>query len=234
MKTINCIIIDDEPLAIQLIENHISKFDNFSVINVFSDSSDALVFFQTPSFLKVQVIFLDIQMPQVNGLEIINLLNPKPLIVLTTAYSEFAVQGFEMEVLDYLIKPITFNRFSKTISKIKQNLTENTIAKDYIYLKHNSQYIKVDFSSIHYIKSRREIMMMRLNDRTLILSDYTMKLFESELPKSLFMRVHKSYIIATSKITLIRENSVEIANESIPIGNLYKKDFLNNIRTNLL
>lgn len=233
--SLNCVIIDDEKLAIQLIETYLKKYEQFVVVKTFTDPVLALDFICSEQAPSIDVVFLDIEMGDITGLEFLTILPSKPLIVFTTAHAEYAVKGFELDIIDYLLKPITFVRFSKTISKILNSQSGNDITneKSYTYFKYYSDYIRVDFSDILFVKSQRDIIKLKLTNKQLILSDYTMKLFEAKLPANQFVRVHKSYIIALSKIKTVKGGTVEIGGEFIPIGDAYKHDFFSKVKMDL-
>jgi DNA-binding LytR/AlgR family response regulator len=178
---------------------------------------------------KVDVIFLDINMPQMNGFTFIENLNQKPLIVITTAYREYAVKSFELNILDYLVKPIPFNRFLKTMNKIYQQVYINTTSGDaslkqepHIFLKVNKKLIKVNLNDILYVESLKDYIKVITN-----LGDYvvhkSLTAISEELPQSNFIRVHRSFTISINKIVAIEGNTVEIANKKIPIGRNYLK-----------
>lgn len=232
---LNCLIIDDEKLAIQLIETYLKKYEQFAVVNTFTDPFLALDYICSEQASSIDVIFLDIQMGEITGLDFLTLLPSKPLIVFTTAHAEYAVKGFELDVIDYLLKPITFVRFSKAISKILSFQTTNDVTneKSHTYFKYYSDYIRVDFSDILFVKSQRDIIKLKLMNTQLILSDYTMKLFQSKLPANKFVRVHKSYIISLDKIKTVKGGTVEIGGEFIPIGDAYKNDFFSKLKLDL-
>jgi DNA-binding LytR/AlgR family response regulator len=223
---IKCIIIDDEPLAINVIENHLENFDNFTVVNTFNNPIKA---YTTLEKEKIDVIFLDINMPQISGFDFISSLNIKPLIVITTAYREYAVKSFELDVLDYLVKPIPFNRFLKTVNKIYQQthtLSAQTDAQllqePHMFLKVNKKLVKVNLNDILIIESLKDYVKVITK-----LGDYvvhrSLSAFTDELPASNFIRVHRSFTIALNKINALEGNIIEIGGRKIPIGRNYVK-----------
>ncbi len=218
-KTVNCVIIDDEPLAINVIKNHLQHFSNYKIIGSFNQPVTAFDFIQQN---PVDVIFLDINMPDINGLELIKNLKNKPLVVVTTAYREFAIESFEIGVLDYLVKPISLKRFMKTIDRINNRIFDNNSKqeKNYFFVKANKKLIKLFFDDIIYIESLRDyIQIVTKNDRILVLS--SMNAFLKQLPADKFLRIHRSYIINTSKVTSIDGNLIELPEKKIPIGRNY-------------
>lgn len=223
---IKCIIIDDEPLAINVIEDHLKNFDNIEIVATFNNPLKAYSVLEQE---KIDVVFLDINMPQMTGFTFIENLNKKPLIVFTTAYREYAVKSFELDVLDYLVKPIPFNRFLKTINKIYQQVyitsstSDNELQQEpHIFLKVNKKLIKVNLNDILYIESLKDYIKVitRLGDYVVHKS---LSAITEELPQSNFIRVHRSYTISINKIAAIDGNLIELAERKIPIGRNYLK-----------
>jgi len=223
---IKCIIIDDEQLAIQVIENHLKNFDNIDIVGTFNNPLKAYSILEEE---KVDVVFLDINMPQMSGFTFIDNLNNKPLIVITTAYREYAVKSFELNVLDYLVKPIPFNRFLKAMNKVYQQVHLNTASGDvslqqepHIFLKVNKKLIKINLNDIFYIESLKDYIKVITK-----LGDYvvhkSLTAITEELPQSNFIRIHRSYTISIKKIEALEGNTVEISNKRIPIGRNYLK-----------
>lgn len=223
---IKCVIIDDEPLAIGIIEDHLQNFDHVEVIATFNNPLKAYGILEQE---KIDVIFLDINMPQMTGFTFIENLSYKPLIVITTAYREYAVKSFELDVLDYLVKPIPFNRFLKTINKIYQqvyvasSVGENSLQQEpHIFLKVNKKLIKVNLNDILYIESLKDYIKVITT-----LGDYvvhkSLSAITEELPNANFIRVHRSYTISVNKIGALEGNTIEIENRKIPIGRNYLK-----------
>ncbi|WP_242083965.1 LytR/AlgR family response regulator transcription factor [Aestuariivivens sediminis] len=224
---ITCAIIDDEPLAIQVIESHLKEFDNIEVSNTFNNPLKA---FEELQRSQPDVIFLDINMPQMTGFTFLQNLGYKPLIVVTTAYREYAVESFELDVTDYLVKPIPFNRFLKTINKVyklKQSTSgssdSNLHQEPHIFLKVNKKLIKVYLSDIFYIESLKDYIKVITN-----LGDYvvhkSLTAITEELPSSNFIRVHRSFTVSISQVKALDGNTIEIADKKIPIGRMYLKE----------
>ncbi len=233
---IRCIIIDDEPLAIKVIENFLNEFSSFELVATFNDPISAL---QSIDNGSVDVVFLDINMPRMNGLAFLRSLQKKPHIIITTAYREYAIESFDLNVLDYLIKPIPFERFLKSINKISNlvNLERNkSFDKSFknepsIFLKVDKKLMKINLNDILYIESLKDYINVFTTTGNYIVHK-TMSSISDELPKDNFLRIHRSYNIAINKIKSIEGNSVEIANKRIPIGRNYlqfaKQKILNN------
>ena len=223
---IKCVIIDDEQLAISVIENHLKSFDHFEVVGTFNNPLKAYGILEKE---KVDVIFLDINMPQMTGFSFIENLNSKPLIVITTAYREYAVKSFELNVLDYLVKPIPFDRFLKTVNKVYQQLYSNSAVGDlslqqepHIFLKVDKKLLKVNLNDILYVESLKDYIKVITKIGDYVVHKSLTGITE-ELPMSNFLRVHRSYTISINKISAIEGNTIEIANRRIPIGRNYLK-----------
>ncbi len=232
---IKCIIIDDEPLAIKVIESHLKEFHNFEIIETFNNPIEALQIIENK---KIDVVFLDINMPKMNGIDFLKNTILKSNVVITTAYREFAVECFDLDVLDYLVKPIPFNRFLKTINKITQKIqlqqsnNKEQIANShsFIFLKANKKLIKIKFDDIFYIESLKDYIKVFTKTENYIVHKSLTSISE-ELPNNLFLRIHRSFTIALDKIKFVEGNSVAINNTRIPIGRKYlihtKKIILN-------
>ena len=223
---IKCVIIDDESLAINVIENHLKSFDHVQIVATFNNPLKA---YNIIEHEKIDVIFLDINMPQMTGFTFIENLNHKPLIVFTTAYREYAVKSFELSILDYLVKPIPFNRFLKTMNKIYQQLYINSSVGEsnlqqepHIFLKVNKKLLKINLNDILFIESLKDYIKIitKIGDHVVHKS---LTAITEELPQSNFLRIHRSFTISINKIVAIEGNTVEIANKRIPIGRNYIK-----------
>lgn len=216
---IKCIIIDDEPLAIKIIEGYLSNINSFDIIGTFNNPIDALNLMENT---HVDVLFLDINLPVINGIDFVKSLQNPPFVVITTAYREYAVESFELDILDYLVKPIPFNRFMKTINKINskvnlQNIDEN---KDHIFIKANKKMVKIYIDEILYIESLKDyIKINTYTDKYLIHS--TLTSFTKKLPSEIFIRIHRSFSISIPKVDAVTGNTIEIEGEKIPIGRNY-------------
>lgn len=222
---INCIIIDDDPLAIKIIEKYLRQFHNFNIVETFNNPIAAITTIEKDD---IDVVFLDIHLSKINGLEFVKTLDPKPNIVITTAYREYAVESYEIDVLDYLIKPIPFNRFLKAINKITQKVyTQKGNEKDkelgnesYIFLKVDKKLVKIKFNAILYIESLKDYIKIFTDNGDYFVHKSLTSITE-ELPKKKFIRIHRSYTIAIDKVVSVEGNLVEIASKKIPIGRKY-------------
>jgi DNA-binding LytR/AlgR family response regulator len=235
MTPYSCIIVEDEPLARNLLSAYISKVPRLELRQSFSNALDALEYLREN---PVDVLFSDIQMPEVTGITLLKLLKTKPLIFLTTAYSEYALEGYELEVYDYLLKPISFERFLKAVEKGIARLDGNvsqpisTIIQevqsapnqDYIFVKDGTKLVKINLSDILYIEGLKDYVCIYTPQKKII-SLQTMKSLEASLPSDRFVRVHNSFIIAFSAIEEIEKDRLVINKSTIPISDTYKKTF---------
>jgi len=238
---IKCIIIDDEPLAISVIESFIKEFKNIEIIDTFNNPLEALPIIEQND---IDAIFLDINMPRMNGLEFLKSLQEYPQIIITTAYKEYALESYELEVLDYLVKPISFNRFLKSVNKLTARLisskkpqpTREFKQSPHIFLKVEKKLVKILLEDILYIESLKDYIRVCSIEDT-YMSHKSLSSISEELPSENFIRIHKSYTIAIDKVKSIEGNLVEIGEKRIPIGRNYaihaKQRILNN-KGNLL
>jgi DNA-binding LytR/AlgR family response regulator len=232
---IQCLIVDDEPPARELMVSYIEKMDDLEICGQCSNALEAFAFLQRN---PVNILFLDIQMPRMNGLELVKSLQQRPRIILTTAYREFAVEGFELDVLDYLVKPISFERFLKSISKYHQyNIlnqpaasenNEEPFEKAYMYFKVNKDLVKIFLKEIIYIESIKDYVKIITPGRSVI-TYQRIGYMEEKLPENKFVRIHKSYIIAVDKIVSYNNEEVNVQSFSLPIGRNYKQQFLKQV-----
>jgi len=215
--------VEDEVLAQQVIQNHLEKINSFELVATCSNVPEAMEVLKKEN---VDVIFLDIQLPGMTGLNFLRSLADSPLIVLTTAYAEYALESYEFNVVDYLLKPISFERFSKTINKIVDgNLvvqSKEKTPRDHIFLKSDGKFYRIGFSEIHYIAGMKDYLKIHTRDHTLIIHQ-TMNDMEKMLPSNQFMRVHKSYLVGIAHIKAIYGNSIETDRGTLPIGINYKE-----------
>ncbi|MBR9860944.1 response regulator transcription factor [bacterium] len=225
-----CIAVDDEPLALDIIENYVSKHPDLELIARCNNATEAKEFLNTH---KVDLMFLDIQMPEISGLNLIKTLEHKPLFMFTTAYPDYAVEGFELDAIDYLLKPIAFDRFEKAIEKakeyfqIKQNqeVAETDLENEHIFVKANQKLIKLAYSEIYYVEAFADYVKIFLEDKKIVTLQ-TMKNMEKKLPEEMFSRVHRSYIVNRDHVSSFSGSKVEVNGVSIPIGKNYKDGFL--------
>ena len=224
---IKCVLVDDEPLAIKVLQNYFVNFPDFEVVGTFNNSLDALDFVNNNT---VDALFLDINMPMMTGFELISLLENKTKVIITTAFREFAAESYDLEVLDYLVKPIPLPRFIKCINKItteynlKNNIKTETVRTDsHIFIKVDKKMMKINIDEILFIEGMKEYIKVVTPDKTYI-THKSLTSQSEELPTDRFMRIHKSYTIALDKVKSIEGNRVQIHTYTIPIGRNFSKD----------
>lgn len=230
MTTIRCIAIDDEPLALNVLEGYIQQIPELELLEKFTNPIKALEFLAKQ---EVDLLFVDIQMPDLTGLELTALLKNKPVLILTTAYSEYAVEGFKADALDYLLKPIDFPDFERAVGKAKdwiytkRSSTMNIQAnQDFLFIRSEYKIIRINFEEIKYIQGMSEYVRIHLTTGKPIMSLISLKSVESQLPESKFMRVHKSFIVNLQKINIIERNEIVYDDGTvIPVGPQYKEAF---------
>lgn len=229
-----CIIVDDEPLARELIASHLENFENFELIDVFENALKAYTFLETN---KIDLIFLDIEMPLLKGNEFLKKLKNPPKVIFTTAYREYAIEGYELNVIDYLLKPITFDRFFVSIEKFKQlQPVKKEIKSDnenHLFVTSGSKNIKIIFDEILFIESLKDYITIHLENGKSHHIKQNISVFEKQLDFN-FVRIHRSYIIQIKKLTAYSKNEVEINTIEIPIGNSYKENWLHHLDTTFL
>ena len=226
MPEYTCYLLDDEPLALHVLEKYLAKFDAFTVCGAATDPIEALTALKT---LQPDLLFIDIEMPDLNGLELIGSLRHRPEIIITTAYREYAVEGFELEVLDYLVKPIPFRRFVQAIDRFlehKGSIAPIAAAElTHLFVRADRKTLRVNFDDIRYIEGLKDYVRIVLADQK-ILTKTSLSGFQKSLPQGRFLRVHKSFIVARDKITAYTAHDVEIGGIEIPLGRGYKEQFL--------
>lgn len=224
-----CIIVDDEPLAQDVLENYVSKFDNLTLAGKCNNAKEAE---QKLKEAQVDIMFLDINMPGISGLEFIRALDEPPAVIFTTAHAEHAVEGFELNAMDYLLKPISFDRFSKAVNKAIHYLTleqqdeqAGSEEDDHMFVKADKKIVKIKLDDILYIEGLKDYVMIFVPGQRIITLQ-TMKNLEQRLPAGKFIRVHRSFIISVDKLKAVAGHSVEIGEKQIPIGKNYKDAFM--------
>ncbi|WP_281232736.1 LytR/AlgR family response regulator transcription factor [Flavobacterium gelatinilyticum] len=229
---IKCVLIDDEPLAIKVLQNYFTNFTDFEVTGTFNNSLEALDFINST---PVDAVFLDINMPMMTGFELISLIENKTKVIITTAFREFAAESYDLDVLDYLVKPIPLPRFIKCINKItteynlKNNIKIDTSKGDsHIFIKVDKKMMKINIEEILFVEGMKEYIKVVTADKTYITHKSLTSLSE-ELPADRFLRIHKSYVIALNKVKSIEGNRIQIQSYTIPIGRNYSKDVKNRI-----
>ncbi|MBX2896481.1 MAG: response regulator transcription factor [Cyclobacteriaceae bacterium] len=224
-----CIIIDDEQPARELLQLYVEQIPGLDVKGVFDNAFEGFTFLQTNA---VNLMFLDIQMPRMSGLELLRSLKHAPKTIITTAFRDYALDAFELDVIDYLLKPISQDRFLKSISKF-HSYTDKSFAQPeisayeqtYIFLKVGKDQIKVYLKDIQYIEGLKDYIKVHTTDKMLVAYD-RLGYMEEKLPDMHFLRVHKSFIVALDKINRFNHDSLHIGNREIPLGRVYKQNFL--------
>ncbi|MBN1985339.1 MAG: response regulator transcription factor [Prolixibacteraceae bacterium] len=230
-KKIQCIIVDDEPVAREILENHLSKIEKIEIIG---SCKNALEAFQIISTQNADLIFLDINMPKISGLSFAKSINKNSKVIFTTAYREYAVDGFDLQAVDYLLKPISFERLLQALNKY---LNDNSVVRynepfqfeeeksDYFFVRSDRKMIKISFSEILFIESLSDYIRIHLTGKTVITRE-TIANIETRLPQNDFLRVHRSFIVAVKAIDSFTCEFVEIGKKQIPISRSYKKGVL--------
>ncbi|HAS39276.1 MAG TPA: DNA-binding response regulator [Microscillaceae bacterium] len=240
---ISCIIIEDQVPAQKILQRYIADMGTIALKGTFNNAISALEFLKTTS---VDVIFLDIHLPKISGINFLQILTPHPKIIFTTAFSEYAIQSYELDVVDYLLKPFSFERFVKAVSKIyptpqpasapmttpplKSTTTEE---EEFIFVKDNNDYLKINTCDIQYIKSDGDYTKIFTVDKAYFVA-YSLRYWNEQLPTKYFCQIHKSYIINIQFITRISGNQAFIADQALPIGRTFKDHFFTNYLKNPL
>lgn len=220
MSKVKCIIIEDEPLARQILEGYISKVPFLQLEGSFEDAIDAI---EHLSDHPVDLMFLDIHLPEIKGVTFLKTLSNPPAVIFTTAFLEYALEGYALNVVDYLLKPFEFERFLTAVNKVNKDkkAAPDEIAKDYLFVNIQLRKVKVVFSDILYIESQKEYVSIVTANKS-YLTKMTTREIEELLPKSLFCRIHRSFIIAINKVGWFNSEMVEINGNKIPVGRGYK------------
>jgi len=233
-KTINCIIVDDEPVAREILENHLLKIE---AINIVATCKNAIEAFNELNSSAIDLVFLDINMPEISGLSFAKSINKNIKVIFTTAYREYAVDGFNLQAVDYLLKPISFERLLQAVNKyLDENISvSNEVEKvvkedqsDFIFVRSDRKMIKVNFSEIDFIESFSDYIKIHLEDKTIVTRE-TISNIEAKLPQKDFLRIHRSYIVSISKIDSFTNEFIEVKKKAHPISRSYKKDVLNRL-----
>ncbi|MCD9015077.1 LytR/AlgR family response regulator transcription factor [Parachryseolinea silvisoli] len=227
MDTVKCLVVDDEPLARELVESHLAKLDQFEHT---ASCNNALAAFSILNSQDIDLMFLDIQMPMITGLDFIRNLKSPPKVIITSAFRHYAIDGFDLDVVDYLLKPITFERFLKAIEKYLQlarpvKVIERVPEKpalDFVYLRSNKKHHKVDVAEILYIESNKDYITVHMTGRELVVKQPISEV-EGMLDEKRFLRIHRSYLVNVDKITAFTASDIEINAVELPIGTNYKK-----------
>ncbi len=239
-----CIIIDDEPLALGIIKSYCEDIGTLEIVGTFMNALEAIPFLSDDN---VDLVFSDIEMPQINGIDFIKTLDHKPLFIFTTAYSQYALEGFEINAVDYLVKPIPFPRFVKAVNRAKEIYELKKANKpplqdvlpdppvmvsgtdEFIFIKSDYDTIKIKLEDVKYVQGLKDYLKIHIEEEKPVLTLMTFKDIQSKLPEDQFLRVHRSYIVNIRSINSIQRSKIIIDGVRIPIGDSYKNDFLKRI-----
>jgi two-component system, LytTR family, response regulator len=228
-----CIAVDDEPLALALLQDNIRQVPGLELVASCSTAMEAL---KVLNEQEVDLVFLDIQMPGLTGLQLLQSLSVKPMVILITAYEKYALEGFNLDVIDYLVKPVPFERFLKACNKamdffrLKKNIpSEPQTWSEYFFVNAEYGLVKIVFSDIHLIEGLKDYLKIHLGETKPLIIRMSLKAIEEKLPPGKFFRIHKSYIISVKHITTIRKNSVFLGELELPLSDLYKDDLMREI-----
>ena len=237
MRT-RCLIVDDEPIAAEVLKNHVSKLDNLEISKVCYNAIQSFEYLQKND---VDLIFLDIQMPKITGLDFLKTIQNPPKIILVTAYREYALEGFELDVVDYLLKPVSFGRFLKaenkyfvianTQDKFRPEQLANQPTNEFLWIRADRKNIKISLDEVQYIEGLKDYVKIYLKNQ-MIISKISMKELEKKLGLNDFIRIHRSFIVSVAKIKAFTNDHIEIESGQLPVGNSYKRSVisrLNNI-----
>ncbi|WP_299433520.1 LytTR family DNA-binding domain-containing protein [uncultured Aquimarina sp.] len=238
-----CIIIDDEPLALNIIKSYCEDLGTLEVTGVFTNALEALDIINNN---KVDLVFSDIEMPQINGIDFIKALDHKPLFIFTTAYSQYAIEGFELNAVDYLVKPIPFPRFIKAVNRAKEifelkkdnkaslitkkvPVKTTTTPDQFIFVKSEYENIKIKLETIKYIEGLKDYLKIHISTGKPVLTLMSFKAIQLKLPENNFVRIHRSFIVNINCVEAVQKSKIIIDTIRIPIGESYKADFLKRI-----
>lgn len=219
---IKCVAVDDEPLALELIKQYTERFTDLKLIQTFNDAIEALEFLRQH---PVDLLFVDINMPDITGLDLVRSLDVKPMIVFTTAYKKFAIDSYGLDALDYILKPIEPERFSRAVNKAIEYFRYKKITdkkeSDVLFVRSEYQLVKIYFSDIEFIESLEDYLKIHVGDGKSVMTLMTMKAILEKLPSDRFRRIHRSYIVPLAKIKSVTNRKVRLSNIELPIGDSY-------------
>lgn len=230
----NCLIVDDEPLAIDVIKKHVERIPFLNLVGTTTSAFEAIELLNSN---EVDLLFLDIQMPELTGLELLNSLRKPPLVIFTTAYQEYALESYELDAVDYLMKPIPFERLLKAVNKAKsrkgfvrpalaksQQEESKEVERSFIFVKTAYKTVKIKLQDIHYIESQKDYVVFHLNDES-ISSQLSLTSVEKQLQSNNFLRIHRSFIVAIDKIAEVERNTIVVNGDRISVGANYRSEF---------
>ena len=233
---LKCLIVEDEPLARNLLVEYVRKISLLELVEASANPLHALEVLRNHS---IDLMFLDIQMPEITGITLLRALQKKPLVILTTAYSEYALESYDLDVVDYLLKPITFDRFLKAVDKASQRISNPSVPKPavsdavnpFVFIKDGTKLVKVDYDDILFVEGLKDYVTIVTKTRKIV-SLQRLKALEQQLPADRFIRIHHSYIISLKAIDSIHKGAVQIATHLVPISESYRKAFKEIIERN--
>ncbi len=231
---IRCIVVDDEALARKYLKDYISKVPFLELLGDFNSPLKASELLEQGI---VDLMFLDIQMPDITGLDFLRSLNKRPFVILTTAYKEYALEGYELDIIDYLLKPFSFDRFLKSVNKVnmlmvnkekksepKSDYNQTDFHDDYIIIRADRKYYKINYDDLIFIEGQKAYVTFHSEGKKNVTALASLKELEDKLPEKKFIRIHKSYIVSVKKIDSLDGNMIEIAGEKLPIGKSFKSN----------
>lgn len=231
---LNCVIVEDEPLARNLMIDYVSKVPTLNLVEA---CSNPLAVIEVLRNNPVDILFLDVQMPEITGISLLKVLTKRPLVILTTAYSEYALEGYELDVADYLLKPITFERFLKAIDRVTLRLESHVApaqdkteklsqdpVKPFVFVKDGTKLVKIMLDDILYVEGLKDYVTIHTKTQKVV-SLQRLKTLEDQLPPDKFIRIHNSFIVALNAIDVIHKGDVQIRDAMLPVGETYKKSF---------
>jgi two-component system, LytTR family, response regulator len=229
---INCVIVEDEPLARNLITDYVNKVPTLNLIEACSNPLAAIEVLRNN---KVDLLFLDVQMPEITGITLLKSLHSRPMVILTTAYSEYALEGYELDVVDYLLKPITFERFLRAVDKATQRMDNKQPApiaessqpdssQAFVFVKDGTKLVKIRLDEILYVEGLKDYVTIHTPNQKVV-SLQRLKALETQLPTDKFIRIHNSFIVSLAAIDVVHKGEVQIGDKFIPIGDTYRKSF---------
>jgi two-component system, LytTR family, response regulator len=231
---VKCVIVEDEPLARNLLVEYVRKVPTLHLVEACSSAISAIEVLRKNA---VDILFLDVQMPELTGISLLKVLQKRPLVILTTAYSEYALEGYELDVVDYLLKPITFERFLRSVDKATLRLQVHRpetvaevpavsvpAAQPFVFVKDGTKLVKVVFDDILYVEGLKDYVTIHTKTQKIV-SLQRLKTLEDQLPSDKFIRIHNSFIVSLKAIDVVHKNNVQVGNAMLPIGETYKKIF---------
>lgn len=227
---LQCLIVEDEPLARNLLTEYVSKVPDLKLVEACSSPLAAREILRRE---HIDILFLDIQMPEITGISFLKILQKKPHVILTTAYSQYALEGYELDVVDYLLKPITFERFLKAVDKVNQRIhtppaapieTTRNSNDDFVFVKDGTKLVKVNLSDILYVEGLKDYVTIHTKSQKVVTLQ-RLKSLEEQLPADRFIRIHHSFIVAVHAIDAVHKGEIKIGNAMLPISESYRKSF---------